>query len=162
MLAEYESLATGIPGLDRFGIRGRALVYGELYQVDPKIMMGIFNNETGGKTDPPVVGDANLGGGPSIGPGQVYRTTAKALGLWTPPPETAGDIDAERAAYAELAKDEGLCVRWSIRVMKSKLEASGGDVAAAIKAYNGSGSAADSYRDKALAFLDDKFDYQTG
>jgi hypothetical protein len=117
-----------------------------------RAMMAILSIELPARWTPgtPVVGDVELGGGPSIGPGQVYRATAKALGLWTPP---AGlTEDEERAEYRALSSDEDRMVAWSVAVFRSKLDAAGGDVAEAVRRYNGSGPRAEAYREKALAF----------
>lgn len=108
-----------------------------------------------------VVGDqgASFGGGPSIGPGQVYRATAKELGLWAP---AEGMTDAEeRDAYAQLAAtmSTGELVEWGVRVFRAKLlaaqEAHPGApddeaIADAVRRYNGSGPRALAYQERAI------------
>jgi hypothetical protein len=152
-----ESIRTGNAALDRHRIRIAAnalLVFGPRAVTDlriPRALMAILRNESAGKPAP-VVGDASLSGGPSIGPMQVYRSTAIDLKLWTPP---AGMTAAQqRAAYAALAMDEGLGIRWGVQVFAEKLRLSGGDIAGAVRRYNGSGSSAEAYRDRALAFAE--------
>jgi hypothetical protein len=86
---------------------------------------------------------------------QVYRSTAKQLGLWTPAADVAGDEVAERAAYAELAKDIGWGIQAGVRVFRSKLEQSAAEgIAGGLRRYNGSGPQAEGYRDRALAFAE--------
>lgn len=116
-----------------------------------RAMMAILSIElpTGWEPGTPVVGDRGFAGGPSIGPGQVYRETAKDLGLWTP---TEGED--ERSAYEALASDEDRMLSWAVSVFKDKLRQAGGDVADAIRRYNGSGPRAEAYRAKALAFAE--------
>jgi soluble lytic murein transglycosylase-like protein len=152
----YEDLATGIETMDRFPIRGRVLLYSFLFGVDARVIMAIIHNESRGDTDN-YLGDVNASGGPSVGPGQVYRTTAKALGMWSPPP----GLD-ERAAYADMALDEDWGVRACIHVFKDKLSIAGGDVAKAIALYNGTPTlpAVQTYRANALAFLSDSYDLE--
>lgn len=146
----YEELATGVDSMDRFPIRGRVLLYSTLKGVEPRIIMSLINNES--KGDPNnYLGDVAASGGPSIGPMQIYRKTAKDLGLWVPP--SGVDATTERALYAAMSDDEDQGIRWGIDVFKSKLSAAGGDVTRAIAMYNGSGPAAQTYQQNALAFL---------
>src|SRR6266496_2531887 len=49
-----------------------------------------------------IVGDVGLRGGPSIGPMQVYRSTATEMGLFGPPPDATSDQDV-RDAYTAIA-----------------------------------------------------------
>lgn len=149
-----DSAKTGDGNLDRFAeLVVSALDDESAANVDTvRACMAIIRNESGGRS-PPVIGDATLGGGPSVGPMQIYRSTAKDLGLWTPPPEVEGDIDAERASYAELANDETWCVRAGCKVFVTKLQIAGGNVPDAIRRYNGGGPAAAAYRDRAVAFM---------
>lgn len=152
----YQELATGIPTMDRFGLRARVLLYSALGGVDPKVIMALIHNESRG--DPAnFLGDEGASGGPSVGPGQVYRKTAKDLGLWTPPLEV--DSGTERALYAQLADDEDWGVRATVAVFKNKLGIAGGDVAKAIALYNGNPALpqVQTYRDNALAFLSGTF-----
>ncbi len=114
-----------------------------------RALIGIFDLENKARKPPPLVGDATLPGGPSIGPGQVYRATAIALGL-VPAGTTAEE-------YAALAGEEDRLVGWSVRVFKSKMQLAQGDVAKAIELYNGSGSHAEAYRSEVLAFLAEQF-----
>lgn len=148
-----QSIATGNPRIDRWGIRGRVAIeclktFGPRVLRDlsiPRAMLLIIDHETRGNPREAVyLGDQTASGGPSIGPGQVYRRTAKDLRLWTPP--AGATDDQERAAYAALATDEALTIRWAVKVFASKLRAANGDVAEAIRRYNGSGPAAESYR----------------
>jgi len=159
-LVVMAACATGKAQLDRWAIRGRVALeclrtFGPKVLADPtypRAMMLIIERESGGNPSH-YLGDATLGGGPSIGAGNVYRTTAKDLGLWTPP--EGATIDQERAAYAALASDEALGIRWAVKVFASKLKASGGDVPLAIRLYNGSGTAAESYRAAVLSRASD-------
>lgn len=153
-----EGIRTGIASLDRYDIRLRLAwaalrTFGPQVAIDlaiPRALMAIVNNESRG--DPKnYLGDATLGGGPSIGPMQVYRSTAKDLKLWAPPP--GATVEQERAAYALLAKDEALGIRWGVAVFASKLKLAGGNVTEAIRRYNGSGPLAEAYRDRAVTFL---------
>lgn len=114
--------------------------------------MTIIRNESAGRP-PPVIGDASLPGGPSVGPMQVYRRTALELGLWSPPPDATSD-DEQRDAYSTFANDEDACVDWGVAVLLAKLDAADGDLADAIRRYNGGGPAARAYRDRAVAFAD--------
>jgi hypothetical protein len=126
-----------------------------------RAMMAILGNELppGWTPGEPVIGDEGFSGGPSVGPGQVYRATAKALGLWTPPGEGMTD-EEERAAYRVLAADEPLMVEWAVRVFADKLhqaenaageDASEEDILAdAVRRYNGSGRLAVAYRERAV------------
>ena len=111
-----------------------------------RALMSIINNEYARYL--PVteqVGDKKLSGGPSVGPMQVYRSTAIAMGFV---PKT---ITADQ--YAAYASDLDTVLEWGVRVFKQKLAAAKGNVSLAIKYYNGSGPQADAYRDKALAFV---------
>lgn len=114
-----------------------------------RAMIGIFDQENKGRAPSPLVGDQSLAGGPSIGPGQVYRSTAIALGL-VPTGTTPED-------YAVLAGDEDKMVGWAVRVFRTKVRAAGGDVAKAIELYNGSGPGAQRYQSDVLAFLAGQF-----
>jgi hypothetical protein len=118
-----------------------------------RALVAIMANETPANWDgiTPLVGDATLGGGPSIGPGQVYRSTAKDLGLWTPPP--GADDATERAAYQALASDLATCLDWMVAVFQTKLHIAGGDVSDAIRRYNGGGVAALAYQARASVFV---------
>lgn len=117
-----------------------------------RALVSILGNETlpdwNGIT--PVVGDKTSSGGPSVGPGQVWRSTAKDLGLWTPP--AGASADAERAAYQQLASNLGWCLDATCAVFQAKLRAAGGDVSDAVRRYNGSGAAALLYQGKAAIF----------
>lgn len=112
-----------------------------------RAVASIIRQESAGRR-PPVVGDADLSGGPSIGPMQVYRRTAVAMGLWTPPP--VGEV----AAYTALASRETMLIEWGVRVLQEKLRITKGDLHEAIRAYNGSGPKAEAYRSKLLATAD--------
>lgn len=106
--------------------------------------------ETGGKTEAPVIGDTTLQDrGPSIGPLQVSRGTAIDLGI-VPKSET-------HAQFKARASNETWCLRQGVKIFATKLAAAKGDVADAIRRYNGSGSRAEQYRDKALSFLAEKY-----
>jgi len=111
-----------------------------------RALMSIINNEYARYL--PVtgqVGDKTLAGGPSVGPMQVYRSTAIAMGF-VPKTITA-------AQYAAYASDLDTVLEWGVKVFKQKLAAAKGNVSLAIKFYNGSGPQADAYREKALAFV---------
>lgn len=151
-----EKIRTGITSLDRFAIRYR-IAHWAVAVFDgpaawdlriPRALMSLCWKESRGR--PPYVGDALLPGGPSIGPMQVYRRTAKDLKLWTPP---KGLSDSqERDLYLQLATDEDLGIHWGVLVFQQKLKEAKGDVGNAIRRYNGSGPAAEKYRDEVLAF----------
>lgn len=152
----FDAARTGKADLDELRVRGRVVLEALLtfgVNVRPNIvraLMAITNNEIDRTSPPTYLGDVTAPGGPSVGPMQVYRSTAKELGLWTPP---AGASDAdERDAYAALAGDFGWGIRAGVKVFKAKLEAAGGDVADAVRRYNGSGAKAQGYEAKALAF----------
>lgn len=134
VLLAYASLKTGVESMDRFGIRARALLYGELGGVDPKVVMAVIWNETKGDSDN-YVGDTTSSLGPSIGPMQVSRVTATELGLWNPP----SDWD-ESQAYLLLADDEDWGIQAGIKVLKAKLvsDAGAGSILNAVGLYNGS------------------------
>jgi len=106
--------------------------------------MSIVNNESAGMPSN-YLGDITLAAGPSIGPMQVYRKTARELGL------VPDDISA--SDYAALSTKEFRTIGMGVAVFKSKLQAAGGDVADAIRRYNGSGDAAAAYQQRALSFL---------
>jgi hypothetical protein len=101
------------------------------------------------------LGDVALGAGPSVGPMQVYRATAKDLGLWTPSPEAAGDEQAEKAEYAKLAEDTAWGIRAGVAVMRDKQRILDAYVAAhpgttrtlqdLARLYNGGGAQARKY-----------------
>lgn len=160
VVASWQALAdgcrTGDDALDRWCGRVAAELWtqtlGSADVTDARACMSIIKNE-GGAAAGPLVGDATLGGGPSIGPMQVYRSTAKALALWSPP-EGATD-DQERTVYAALATDEARCLSMGVAVYLNKLEAAGGDVADAIRRFNGGGTAAQAYQARALTFAQD-------
>ncbi len=146
-----EATPCGIDGIDRLPI---AETVAEVFGPDAtvaiaRIMVAICWCETGGRTDPPVVGDTSSSGGPSIGPLQVWRQTAIDYGLV--PRMTSKDT------YRAFAASEMLCLKWGVEVFRRKLSDAGGDLADAIRRYNGSGDAARAYRDKALSFLAEKF-----
>lgn len=152
----YAATATGTPNLDRFRLSVAWAVARQFgADASPELaraVMAIIRNESQGRPAP-VIGDAALGGGPSVGPMQVYRSTAKDLGLWAPPPDAQDDA-SERDAYASVANDEATGIRWGVAVFAAKLEAAGGDVADALRRYNGGGAAAAAYRDRAISWLD--------
>ena len=163
----WKAAATGDAQLDRFGIRGWVVLYAVLtfgLKVDSAVieaLMGIVHQES--KGDPAnFLGDATLGGGPSIGPMQVYRSTAKSLNLWTPPASTAGDIDAERAAYALLASSPRIGIKWGVTVFKSKLDAANGNIGDAIHRYNGLGADETVYEQPVLDYVAQTFNDQVG
>jgi hypothetical protein len=161
----YAAARTGRATLDRFGIRGRVVAYGILVfgagltRDHVRALMAIVRYESDGKPEN-YVHDLTARGGPGVGPMAVNRTTAKELGLWEPP-EGATDED-ERAAFLQLAADEGLGIAWGVKVFKHKLHRAGGDLAEAIRRYNGAGDAAESYRARALAFALDTWGVELG
>jgi hypothetical protein len=153
------AVATDDPVLERwapFVCDAVADVFGN----EPKIAracMSILNNELPGgarRGELVIIGDKDLPGGPSIGPMQVYRATAKDLRLWSPPPDVAGEDPWEREVYASIAHDPEQCIRWGVEVFRAKLQVAGGELDDAIRRYNGGGTAAAKYRDRALAFAD--------
>lgn len=154
----YRATQTGIPALDRWRstvLRAVAATFN--VRSSPALAracMTIMHNEAPARWDGEaiIIGDATLGGGPSVGPMQVYRSTAKELGLWAPPPDVAGDIAAEREAYELVATDTARCIAMGVEVLASKLEAADGDLADAIRRYNGGGQKARDYQTHALAF----------
>jgi hypothetical protein len=113
-------------------------------------LVGIANNELPARwSGGVVVGDIALSGGPSVGPLQVYRSTAKSLHLWSAPT----DGTDEASAYALEASDVGTCLTWGCIVFESKLDAAAGNIPEAIRRYNGSGPKAVAYQQHALAFI---------
>jgi len=119
-----------------------------------RALMAIFHNEHG-DGDVMELGDTTLSGGPSIGPGQVYRKTAIDLvnrgilgGGWV-------QAITSRDAYTAFGSDPSnlyALVDGAVAVFLDKLASVGGDIPQAIMAYNGAGDAAAQYEDKALAF----------
>jgi len=86
--------------------------------VSRRILLTIWTIECGELSGPRegLLGDTSLGGGPSIGPGQVYRSTAKAMGLWKP---TRADEAAEYAELADRSNYRLLCY-WAALVWLEK------------------------------------------
>jgi hypothetical protein len=151
--------ATGDPALEQWRPYLAAAVAREFEGEDAiavtKALLAITNNELPAgahRRDMVIVGDRQFDGGPSVGPWQVYRSTAIDLGLWTPP-EDVTDDDGQRAAYEELAQDPEWCARAAVEVFAAKLQIAGGDVADAIRRYNGGGPAAQAYKARAVAWL---------
>lgn len=145
------TLTTDNPNLDRFRTRialGTLWHFAATHRNDvtsiARALIGIVNRETEGKPAPQI-GDVDLPGGPSVGPGQVYRSTAIDLGL-VPPDITTED-------YANKANDENWGIDAMITVFKSKLETVNYDIAKAIRLYNGSGERAIKYQGDVLAWL---------
>jgi hypothetical protein len=164
------SLRTGDSSIDRLAVRGRIVV--ELLRARPSLafrparlvelaraLMAIANNEYDRRRDlDDQVGDAGFGGGPSIGPMQVYRRTALELGLYESPTAIVEGSPADREAYAALAADVAFCIRAGVRVYLAKLEGPAhGDAAEAIRRYNGGGDASRAYQSRALAFLSSSY-----
>jgi hypothetical protein len=148
-LADYT--ACGLAGIDRLPL---AQYVEEVFGTEATIaiaraVVALCYCETGGRTTPPVVGDTTLTVGPAIGPLQVTRATAKDLGLVP--------RDESFEAYKLRASDERWCIRAGVLVFASKLLSAHGDIADAIRRYNGSGTRAEQYRDKALSFLASTF-----
>lgn len=144
---EFVRMSTGNANMD--ALRPLVLWWSLVRGVDPLVMMGILHEES--KGDPAnFLGDIGnaLAGGLSIGPFQVSRASAIAYGLYDP--DTDGD-------YATLSGDTSRMVDWGCQVMRHKLDEQGGDVAAAIKAYNGSGPAADAYQARVTSYLQTQF-----
>jgi hypothetical protein len=147
------SCRTGVPDIDRLGLQFAEQGW-RVYPLSPRsavrfaqALAALCNNESGG-APAPVVGDTTAAGGPSVGPLQVYRQTAKDLGLWSPP----DDGSDERDAYAALALDESWCIWAGAEVLRDKLRQAAGAYPDAIRRYNGSNADAYRYSDKALAF----------
>lgn len=147
----YEDLQTGILSLDRPGIRARILAEcikrGWGIEI-AKRLMGICHQESGGNPNH-YIGDVNLPGGPSIGPMQVYYKSAVDYGLIP--------SDVTPADYAAMASDEGKGIAFGCQIFAFKLKAANGDLDEAVRRYNGSGPAAENYRDSVLAFVADTF-----
>lgn len=132
---KYHALETGHPLMDRFAIRGWCLIEGLLQGIDPKHMMGIVWEESRG--DPKnYVGDS----GTSFGPAQVNTATLPSVGF-TGDPTTLGQPGNER-----------LAIWYAYKILALKLAEHGGDIAAAIKAYNGSGPQASAYEASEQSF----------
>lgn len=162
----YRHAATGIPSIDRFPIRGlyvlafmREFGLTEWAPMLPRLVRlagATTANESRGLARN-FLGDTQYPAGPSIGPYQVYRRTAKELGLYKPP---AGlSEEAEKAHYATLRGDLWRMATWKAAVFRSKLEAAaarpdaGFDVLwSAVRRYNGSGPMAEGYRERAREF----------
>ncbi len=146
-LALWIAAKTGDPNLDRFGIRGRIILRGaehfgpRLSRPIVRALMAIVHQESGG-LQVNYLGDKTAPGGPSVGPGQVEYATAKELGL-IPQTET-------RDQYAARVSQEGWGIDAMVQVFKAKLAAAHGDVADAIRRYNGGGQAALGYQASAL------------
>lgn len=108
--------------------------------------------------DPPEVGypvgDLGDSRGPSVGPGQVLRMNV--VRLWADPPAAFAWL-VVKSDPTELVKPENTAAAmWvSVKVMAECLRASGGDLREAARRYNGSGSAAEAYADRAAAFIDE-------
>lgn len=117
-----------------------------------RALMAILNNESGGNPRM-YLGDKNLPGGPSIGPMQVYRSTALDMRLWTPPTGEAADSAKAKSAYAALAVNEQRGIDMGVAVFAAKLKAAKGNTTLAIRKYNGAGPAAETYKTKALDFV---------
>lgn len=158
-------MQTGDPKLDRWIDRiVHHLVRTLGDEATPEIgraLVGIVWKESKGV--PGLVGDKDpvkFKGGPSVGLMQVYRSTAKALGLWSPSrvislqTKTAKQEHDERAEYAEMAKDDEWGIRAGVHVFCiEKMRMAKGDVARAVRMYNGSGDAAHAYQGEVLAWL---------
>lgn len=157
-MALADRIKTGDPNLDRDAIRlnvARAAIaaFGMMRALEDsrlaQALISIVWKETDG--DPrQYLGDTTAPGGPSIGPGQVYRETAQDLGLWHPP--AGASAQAIRAAYGALAHDEAKTLTWSAIEFAHHLAAYGGHLPEAIRAYNGAGPHAELYRDEVLAW----------
>jgi hypothetical protein len=154
----YQATKTGVAALDVWAIRGNAAwaivrVFGlRANAAVARAFMSILRNE--GAYTPRADGTYPMGDqsiaridhygnqvtGPAVGPGQVLWTTLIRLGF-------AGDP-------RDLAKvgNEGEALLWAARAFNETVREAGGDMADAIRRYNGSGSAAEKYRDNALAF----------
>jgi hypothetical protein len=110
-----------------------------------------------------IVGDETLPGGPSVGPCQVYRATARDERAWVPPPDVAGDDAWERVVYGSVANNLAKCIDMGAVTFARKLRAAKGDLTDAIRRYNG-GKTSDrngngipdsvEYRDAVVAFAD--------
>jgi hypothetical protein len=132
-------LDTGNPQLDRFIPRVKELAtryLGDRANAGSiRAIIGIIRKESSGR-GPPVVGDKTLSGGPSIGPMQVYRTTAKLFNF------VPGGISAED--YAALASHEDECLNWGVQVFAASLRTDGRNpghtLRVAIRLHNGSNS----------------------
>lgn len=121
---------TGNPNVDRFAWKvARAVLLewgptgqgpnGEPLEGVARLAAQIIDHESRGAR-PPVLGDQGFSGGPSVGPMQVYRSTAKEMGLWSPSAAAAGNDQLERQEYAAKASDESWCIRAGVAVMRAK------------------------------------------
>ncbi len=154
----YSATATGDPRLEPlrwpvavatvgvFGVKASPAI------ARARIVLPAQENSFGG-----AVGDKSASVGPSVTPWQLSRALAMQLGLWTP---AASGLSAqgERDAYVADAASWTIWrqARNAARAFKSKLAAANGDVADAIRRWNGSGPAAEKYAleasDKATSF----------
>jgi len=141
-LSRYVALASGDGRLDRWGIRGRALYWGERLGVPPSLLMGIAHQEAAAWLNPQL-GDQGDDRGPSVGPLQVLRTTAIADGFV--PAGTDSDTYAQWGDPAH----EGETFEWGARHFASLYASHSGDAHAALASYNG----ASSYADAAMQWL---------
>lgn len=104
------------------------------------------------------IGDLTAKVGPSIGPWQLSRQGAIDVGVWKPDPTDT--LDGQRASYAAEEYDSSgvlnvkKLARWSLVFFQTKLKAAGGDYEEAIRRWNGSGDAAETYKQRALAAAD--------
>lgn len=171
----YQHAATGVATQDRYGIRGSIVLQAirhfgtgpdaRLLPVIVRLYQAKTHNESQGRPGN-YLGDTGLQKGPSIGPGQVLRTTAQELGIWQPSAAALATptLDDDRAEYAAKAQSAGIEL-WGIgaglAVFKDKLRivdathADGprwGRLWSALRRYNGSGPGAEQYRENAQAF----------
>lgn len=157
----WSAMKTGDAQLDRPGIRLRGaaeivLKFGPFANSSiGQAWMGLIYQESRG--DPAnYIGDVGLAaaGGASGGPGQVSFATAQQLGI------VSESMTLEQYT-ALMSTDEGFGVRASVKVFHQKYIDNGGDLYAAVMAYNGSGPSAVAYQGQVLAWLQSTFGTST-
>lgn len=153
-----ESSATGESNLDplRWQTAFSLFKHGAPTLDNMRAMMAIYNNENG-PYNVMREGDTDLDktpGGPSIGPGKVYRETAVELGLWTGDPDDADGY----AAFGQDTANESLLIDWAVRVYLDKKKKANGQIwgnDGAVRRYNGAGPKARTYAADAAQFYSD-------
>lgn len=156
----WTGCATGNPALDRFAIRGQAILWGmrffgaTLRREHVRAILAIVNNESQGLASN-YLGDTGIASGPSIGPMQVLRQTVLSSAPTDPVLAVLlGGAASDQNAYGALAGNEILGMGLGVMVFHQKYLAAGGDLQGAIDLYNGDGGPGNpgQYSQKALAF----------
>jgi hypothetical protein len=146
----YAAARTGIADVDRPAIRGNAVaallaVFGlrTTRELVRAFVGGILVNEGAyrvGADGLYPLGDVGHRLGPAVGPGQVLSGLHLArLGFKGDPRDLAKPGAEFRALY------------YAARIFSEAYDAAGGNLRDAIRRYNGSGSAAEAYADRAVA-----------